>query len=67
VRRDLVKPGLWQASLGQEYSTLAKLREKGDYGGGRHAEPDEARSAIEAATRILDAVRTAHPELERER
>ncbi len=63
VHRDLVKAGRWPNELGAAYSTLVALRETADYGGGEHATRDDARSAVDAAARILDAVRLAHPEI----
>jgi hypothetical protein len=59
-----VKAGRWQASLGQDYSTLAKLRETGDYGVECHIGPEEAMAAVHAARRVLDAAQVAHPGLE---
>lgn len=62
VHRDLVKPGNWPPALGQDYSVLLRLRGRGDYGRGEHVTPEEAQAAMEAATRIVEAVRGAHPE-----
>jgi uncharacterized protein (UPF0332 family) len=63
VHRDLVKSGRWPSGLGKDYSRLLRLRETGDYGGGRHVQEDEARAAVSAAKLIRDAVSQAHPEL----
>jgi uncharacterized protein (UPF0332 family) len=63
VHRDLVKAGPWPTERGEDYSFVLRLRETGDYGGSRHVSADEAAEAIAAATRILEAVRCAHPEL----
>ncbi|MBU4212120.1 MAG: HEPN domain-containing protein [Verrucomicrobia bacterium] len=65
VHRDLVKSGRWSLAIGKDYSRLLRLRETGDYGGGRHVEEKEACDAVLAAKRIRDAVTQAHPELER--
>ena len=64
VHRDLVKTGQWAAKMGEDYSYLLRLRETGDYGGGTHVTADEAKEAIAVAKRILDAVRSVHPELD---
>lgn len=64
VHRDLVKAGRWPAGLGQEYSALKDLRDKGDYGGGEHVAPEEAQAAMDSARRIVSAVRDACPGLE---
>jgi uncharacterized protein (UPF0332 family) len=57
VHRDLVKEGEWPAELGKDFDFLMDLRETGDYGGLTRVSSDDARSAVEAAQRILDAVR----------
>lgn len=63
VHRDLVKSGRWPLALGKDYSRLLRLRETGDYGGGRHVQEKEAHDAVFTAKRIRDAVIQAHPEL----
>lgn len=63
VHRDLVKSNRWPLNLGKDYSRLLRLRETGDYGGGRHVQEKEARDAISAAKRIYDAVIQAHPDI----
>lgn len=63
VHRDLVKSGRWPLTLGKDYSRLLRLRETGDYGGGRHVQEKEARDAVSTARRIRDAVIQACPEL----
>lgn len=62
VHRDLVRPGTWPADLGEDYSRLVRLRRIGDYGGGRHVPPDEAKLAVRLATAVLQAVSRAQPE-----
>ncbi len=62
VHRDLVREGLWPTELGREYSFLLRLRATSDYGGGTHVSNDEAVEAVEAAHRILQAVRNTSPE-----
>jgi len=63
VHRDLVKTGRWPRERGEDFSFLLRLRETGDYGGSVHVSEGEAREATTAASRILDLVRTTHPEL----
>ena len=64
VHRDLVHAGLWKVDLGADFDGLWGLRDIGDYGGGQHVSARDAASAVEAARRILTAVRTLHPQLE---
>jgi hypothetical protein len=61
VHRDLVNAGRWTKELGADYSSLQILRQIGDYGGGSHVEERDAVAAVEAAARIIDAVRREHP------
>jgi len=61
VHRDLVRAARWSPPLGADYTKLMKLRETGDYGGGRHVTEAEARDAIATARTILETVRKAHP------
>ena len=56
VHRDLVKPGIWDASLGRAYSRLVLLRSRGDYGAGQHVSREDAFEAIEIASQILGRV-----------
>jgi uncharacterized protein (UPF0332 family) len=63
LHKDLVYAGRWPEELGKEYSHLFVLRMTGDYGGGKHVSPDEARQAVEQAKHILHAVAKLHPEL----
>lgn len=63
VHRDLVKPGRWSNDLGRDYSWLRGLRATGDYGVGAHVSSADARSATEAAARIVEAVRRECGEL----
>ncbi|OGG51980.1 MAG: hypothetical protein A3F84_15290 [Candidatus Handelsmanbacteria bacterium RIFCSPLOWO2_12_FULL_64_10] len=62
VHRDLVHAGVWPVDLGKDYSFLLQLRETGDYGGPTHVSGEEALESIEAARRILQAVRDTDPE-----
>ena len=64
VHRDLVNTDRWDESLGEDYSMLVALREIADYGGMRSTSREEARAAIRAAERIIDAVRREHPQFE---
>ena len=62
VHRDLVRTGIWSKPLGADYSFLHRLRKAGDYGGQMHVSEKSAEEAVEAARRILEAVRnTIHP------
>lgn len=63
VHRDLVKAGRWPAERGEDYSFLLRLRETGDYGGGRHVTEEQATEAIAAAKRIIDVIERSHPEI----
>ena len=57
VHRDLVLAGVWTRELGADYSFLHRLRKAGDYGGQMHVSEKSASEAVEAAERILTAVR----------
>lgn len=59
VHRDLVRKGLWVASLGEDFSALSQLRYTGDYGGEEHVTAEEAEKAVGKAQRILQAARQA--------
>jgi uncharacterized protein (UPF0332 family) len=61
VHRDLVLAGEWAKERGADYSFLGRLRRTGDYGGHAHVSTDDARSATEAAKRILGATRAIGP------
>ena len=63
VHRDLVNTGRWTKELGADYSSLQVLRQIGDYGGGSHVEERDAVAAVDAAARIIEAVRLENPEL----
>jgi len=63
VHRDLVKTGRWPQELGKTFSRLAILRERGDYGGGRHVSREEAEESVEHASRILEQVQRTCPEV----
>ena len=64
VHRDLVKPGEWSADLGEAYQVLSDLREKGDYGGVIRVSEEEAKTSVDSAAEIIEAVRRSCPELE---
>jgi uncharacterized protein (UPF0332 family) len=57
VHRDLVNTDRWSKELGADYSSLQVTRQVGDYGGGVHVTEQDAVSALEAAERIIEAVR----------
>ena len=63
VHREWVKTGIWSVDLGADFDTIWALRDLGDYGGRRHVSTEDARATIEAARRLLEAVRARFPEL----
>jgi uncharacterized protein (UPF0332 family) len=62
VHRDLVRPGVWPAELGQRFSDLVAARQAGDYGEDVGVTKAEAIRSVAAAEDILQAVARAHPE-----
>jgi uncharacterized protein (UPF0332 family) len=64
VHRDLVKPGEWSADLGEAYQVLSDLREKGDYGGMMRVSQEDAKTSVDKAAGIIEAVRRSCPELD---
>jgi uncharacterized protein len=62
VHRDFVKAGIWPAEVGAAFSWLVSLRYTGDYGGEEHVQPEDAKSAVEKARLVLEAVRGSAPE-----
>ncbi|MBN2498233.1 MAG: HEPN domain-containing protein [Deltaproteobacteria bacterium] len=63
VHRDLVNTGRWEKSLGADYTALKGSRAVGDYGGATRIREAEAADAVERATRVLEAVRVAYPDV----
>ena len=63
IHRDLVRTARWPSELGADYAFLRQLRESGDYGGSIHVSVDDATQAVEAASRIMDAVAPSFPSL----
>ena len=61
VHLDMVQSGKWKPDLGKAYTRLVRLREVGDYGGGRHVGQNEASEAVEQAQRLIEAVRSMCP------
>lgn len=61
VHRDLVKTGKWPTDLGRDFSFCLDLRSVSDYGTEVRVDAKQAGDAIEAARRILLAVRDAIP------
>jgi hypothetical protein len=61
VHKDIVRPGLWPAELGSDYSRLCQSRHTADYGANRHVTEEDAGAAIEAAERILRKVSESQP------
>lgn len=62
VHRDLVKTGRWPLELGEAFLSLREARATGDYGEEIHVSQEEAEKAINAARRILEAVRKSNTE-----
>ena len=65
VHRDLVHAEGLPQEFGQDYDFLLDLRSAGDYGGIEHVLPEDARTAVDTARRILQAVRRTCPELDK--
>jgi uncharacterized protein (UPF0332 family) len=65
VHRDLVKSGRLPQSFGRDYTDLRQLRLRGDYGAGLPVDSASAVNAIERAAKIIQALQTLRPELER--
>ena len=63
VHRDWVRTGVWPVELGADFDALLELRDVGDYGGAHHVGPEDAAAAVQAARRVLDAVRSRYPDL----
>jgi len=63
VHAELVKTGAWPKEVGEAFSFLRGLRQKGDYGVGDHVSVTNAQKALQSARRILRTVHQAHPEL----
>ena len=57
VHRDLVRNGGWPIEFGAAFSTLASLRQTGDYGGSVHVTGEAARDAVAKARIIVEQVR----------
>jgi uncharacterized protein (UPF0332 family) len=57
IHRHFVKSGHLDTNFGKEFSWLFQLRTLGDYGEIHHVSEENARRAIEAAERILQAIR----------
>ncbi|MEW6261718.1 MAG: HEPN domain-containing protein [Thermodesulfobacteriota bacterium] len=56
VHRELVNSGVWPKELGRFYSLLRELRQVGDYDRLTSVSVEKAHKALEAATRIIEAV-----------
>ena len=64
VHRDLAQSGRWPTELAKAYSILMDLRDTADYAGGMRVSQEDAQRAVDTAARILDAVRSAAPDLD---
>lgn len=62
IHRDLVNKALFPPNLGEAYDDLFRARTVGDYGGENHVAVEDARTAIDSAGRILEAVRLLRPD-----
>ena len=62
--KELVKSGRLPAQLGSDYQSIRVLRDTGDYGGLEHVTAEQAQEAIQAAQRILEAIKELCPELD---
>jgi len=63
VHRILVHAEGWSREFGQDYDLLLDLRSAGDYGGTKRVLSEDARTAVDTARRIIDAVAKACPAL----
>ena len=63
--KELIKSGRLPAQLSGDYRTIRSLRETGDYGGFEHVTGEQAEQAVQAAQRILQAIRQICPPLDR--
>ncbi len=57
IHKHFVKPGHLAANCGKELNWLFQLRTLGDYGEIHHVSEEDARQAVQAAERILQAMR----------
>lgn len=64
LHRDLIRSGEWATKLGQAYDRLMDLRERGDYGGVVRVSQEEAKTSVDSAAEIIEAVRQSCPELD---
>ena len=64
VHKDWVKTAIWTIDLGADFDAVWELRGLDDDGGLRHLTPEDAAAAVQAARRILQAVKTQFPQLE---
>ena len=63
VHAELVKTEEWPPELGEAFSFLRGLRQKGDYGVADHVSMNNAQKALQNTRQILEAVHQAHPDL----
>ena len=63
VHRDLVHTGVWPKERGSDFSFLRGTRNRGDYEVIEDVSEENAREALAAAQRILEAVHQEHPDL----
>lgn len=63
VHHKLVSSGRWSVELGDAYKRLHRLRIIGDYGWFRIVPENEAKEAVEAARRVMEAVSEEQSEI----
>lgn len=63
IHRDLVNKSEWNTDLGDDFDYLMNLRKMSDYGGGASVSRAQTARAVEQAALILQAVRTANPDV----
>jgi uncharacterized protein (UPF0332 family) len=63
VHRDIIKTGLLNAEVGQDYDFLFRARNTADYGAEVYISSEEAEETVAAAKRILSQVYKTNPDL----
>lgn len=62
LHRDLIKPGLLDPRLGQDFDSLTEFRETADYGGDEISTLAHAAASISAAERFVAAMKVVCPD-----
>ncbi|NLI76599.1 MAG: HEPN domain-containing protein [Candidatus Riflebacteria bacterium] len=63
LHRDLVKPGILPKTFAENFRTLRKARQVGDYGILDNISPDEATAFLHTAREVLEAIHRLNPGL----